>query len=186
MEVSIQEYKWIDDGIYTVTDVLTADECDAYVCLAESLGFSDAPIDVGLAQQQVVKDIRSNTRVMVDDVGRAQSLWERVRAFAPDVVNGAEAIGLNERFRFYRYEPGQSFRWHRDGAYQRPNGQRSRYTLLLYLNENFEGGETKFDLSVIKPKKGMALLFDHNYLHEGAEVTQGRKYVLRTDVMYTN
>jgi hypothetical protein len=30
----------------------------------------------------------------------------------------------------------------------------------------------------------MALVFVHRQLHEGALVLQGRKYVLRTDVMY--
>jgi hypothetical protein len=31
----------------------------------------------------------------------------------------------------------------------------------------------------------MALIFVHDQLHEGAAVVSGRKYVLRTDVMYT-
>lgn len=30
----------------------------------------------------------------------------------------------------------------------------------------------------------MALVFVHRHLHEGAPVIAGRKYVLRTDVMY--
>ncbi|MEQ1701420.1 MAG: hypothetical protein ABMA25_15030, partial [Ilumatobacteraceae bacterium] len=33
------------------------------------------------------------------------------------------------------------------------------------------------------PKTGMALLFQHRILHEGAVVTSGTKYVLRTDVI---
>jgi hypothetical protein len=36
----------------------------------------------------------------------------------------------------------------------------------------------------ITPVKGMALLFHHPVLHRGDAVTAGRKYVLRTDVMY--
>ena len=31
----------------------------------------------------------------------------------------AETTGLNERWRFYRYDPGQQFDWHFDGAYER-------------------------------------------------------------------
>jgi prolyl 4-hydroxylase len=30
----------------------------------------------------------------------------------------------------------------------------------------------------------MALLFDHGLIHEGAELAEGIKYVLRSDVMY--
>ena len=62
---------------------------------------------------------------------------------------------------------------------------------MLYLNDNFTGGETKFydeDRSLrlsVRPQRGMALVFAHLQLHEGAPVAQGRKYVLRTDVMYS-
>jgi hypothetical protein len=36
----------------------------------------------------------------------------------------------------------------------------------------------------VKPKPGMTLVFQHELWHEGAPVTRGRKYVLRTDVLY--
>ena len=65
-------------------------------------------------------------------------------------------------------------------------GERSLLTLMVYLNEDFEGGETAFlELDqVIVPRRGMALLFQHMVLHEGREVRAGTKYVLRTDVFY--
>jgi hypothetical protein len=55
---------------------------------------------------------------------------------------------------------------------------------MMYLNDNFEGGETTFRELKIRPRQGMALLFLHNLYHEGTQVTRGVKYVLRTDVMY--
>jgi prolyl 4-hydroxylase len=36
----------------------------------------------------------------------------------------------------------------------------------------------------VQPKEGMALAFMHSIWHEGAVVRNGKKYVLRTDVMY--
>jgi hypothetical protein len=36
----------------------------------------------------------------------------------------------------------------------------------------------------VRPVRGTALVFRHRLLHEGAPVLTGRKYVLRTDVMY--
>jgi hypothetical protein len=36
----------------------------------------------------------------------------------------------------------------------------------------------------VRPEPGKALVFYHYLSHEGAPVTAGRKYVLRTDVMY--
>lgn len=103
--------------------------------------------------------------------------------------------GLNERFRFYRYTQGQTFKVHFDGAFERTKHEKSFLTLIFYLNDEFKGGETTFfhyrgslDNSPLRyqctPKQGNALIFDHKQLHEGSEVTEGVKYVLRTDVMY--
>jgi hypothetical protein len=60
---------------------------------------------------------------------------------------------------------------------------------LVYLNEACEGGETRFyregrPCLEVHPACGQALVFVHEQLHEGAAVMSGRKYVLRTDVMY--
>ncbi len=46
---------------------------------------------------------------------------------------------------------------------------------MVYLNEEFEGGETVFFVEPeksIKPRAGMGLLFQHPIIHEGAEVTK--------------
>jgi len=55
---------------------------------------------------------------------------------------------------------------------------------MIYLNEGYEGGETHFESSSVTGKMGMALVFEHELLREGAAVTGGVKYVLRSDVMY--
>ena len=39
-------------------------------------------------------------------------------------------------------------------------------------------------VTAVVPEQGMALVFVHAVLHRGAPVTRGRKYVLRSDVMY--
>ena len=52
---------------------------------------------------------------------------------------------------------------------------------------NFVGGHTQFfepDQISVAPRRGMALVFHHPQLHEGAVIEEGVKYVLRTDVMY--
>ena len=37
----------------------------------------------------------------------------------------------------------------------------------------------------LKPEEGMVLVFDHRILHEGEEVLNGKKYILRTELLYT-
>jgi hypothetical protein len=178
------DYTYLTAHIFTVTDFLSLEECDRYIALAEGEGFGDAPINT-LFGPVVEKEIRNNDRVILDEPTLAQMIWERAKDYVPGVLAGFRVVGINERFRFYRYDPGQTFRWHRDGYFQRDNGERSRLTLMIYLNDEFEGGETCFEEVVVRPQRGMALCFVHHLLHEGAEVKSGRKYVMRTDVMYS-
>ena len=69
----------------------------------------------------------------------------------------------------------------------RNENEQSFYTYIIYLNDDFEGGETTFLVTpeiVIKPETGGGLFFQHPIIHEGVVVTKGKKYVLRTDLMY--
>lgn len=177
------EYTSITGDIFTVADFFSADECGDYVRFAESRGFTDAPINTTFGAL-VQKDVRDNTRVMVDDLDRAEQLWKRAVDWVPKSIDRWRAVGVNERLRFYRYELGQRFEWHYDGAFERPSGERSKLTFMIYLNDDFEGGETSFENVTIVPRQGMALFFVHQIRHKGQPVTRGRKYVLRTDVMY--
>ena len=180
----MSEFHWISDEVFTIADFCSEAECDDSIRLGESLGFGDAPINT-FGGAVMMKEVRNNSRVILDDLGLARTFWDRARPYVPRDLGGHAPQGVNERFRFYRYDPGQVFRWHRDGYFERPSGQRSRLTLMVYLNDDFDGGETRFERATIRPSKGMALFFVHHLLHEGSEVTRGRKYVLRTDVMYS-
>jgi prolyl 4-hydroxylase len=170
-------------SIFTIRDVLTADECQQMIAFAEQRGFDAATINA-FGVQRLDKDTRNNDRVIDDDFELAKRLWSRVKKFMPRMLSGRPARGLNERFRYYRYTPGQRFAWHFDGSFARPNGDVSLLTFMIYLNEGYEGGETQFESVSVAGKLGMALVFEHELLHEGAEVTGGIKYVLRSDVMY--
>jgi hypothetical protein len=198
--------------IWTVSNVLTDHECDELIKQSERLGYEEAPINVGGGQQIMMKDLRDNKRTIWDDFTFAEQLHERVKHFVPEkcsdlarcstMGNGFNLSGCNERFRFYRYENGERFNPHYDGCFERrgkERWERSFITCITYLNDVVgEGGETNFldafhrderiKLSV-KPKKGVCLFFTHaGNLHEGAAIPFGsteRKYVIRTDIMYT-
>jgi predicted 2-oxoglutarate/Fe(II)-dependent dioxygenase YbiX len=183
-----------NNKVFTIANVLSPAECAEYVALTENIGYTSAPITTHQGFE-MRPDIRNNERVILDDSKLAHSLWQRVSDSIPNTIEKWQAIGLNERFRFYRYDPGQRFAIHRDGSHRRDNGEKSLLTFMIYLNDGFEGGETRFwlsrnylidecDVSVV-PVTGMALCFVHELLHEGAPVIQGRKYVLRSDVMYS-
>lgn len=85
--------------------------------------------------------------------------------------------------------------------------QQSFLSLLVYLNEDFDGGETgywpdhngihcrflraeekqgrkKDHQVVITPKTGTMVIQDQNILHEGLPTTKGTKYILRSDIIH--
>ena len=170
-------------GVYTIPEVLTPGECNDYIAETEAGGYDAAPI-IAVHGPELMPELRNNSRYIVDDPERAARLWAKVSASVPPMFRGCQAVGLNERFRFYRYDAGESFAPHLDGHYERENGQRSHLTFMIYLNDNYEGGETAFRYARIKPTRGMALVFNHELLHESAPVKKGRKYLLRSDVMF--
>ena len=179
----------IADGIWVVENFFTPEECREWIDFAENIGFGDAPITVGFGKESIRKDVRNNSRVMVDDENKAFLLWERAEPHLPKRLYQRVALGLNERLRFYRYDPGQQFRYHFDGSFRSKNGTQSLLTFMIYLNDEFEGGNTSFlnsEKTIVKPETGMMLAFRHEIMHEGAEVLSGRKYVLRSDVMFSS
>ena len=178
-----------DPIVFTVEGVMTPAECAALVARIEELGPEAAPITTprGFVMRP---DIRNNTRVIFDDHALASDLFGRLLPELPRRMRGLDAVGANERFRCYRYEPGQRFAPHFDGAYFRPNSglyaEGSQLSILFYLNSDFSGGETALiDYEVVvQPRRGSMLAFQHAMLHEGRAVRAGTKYVLRTDAMY--
>jgi hypothetical protein len=93
-----------------------------------------------------------------------------------------ELTGLFVPLRVYRYQPGQQFGLHQDRA----DGARSLLTLMVYLDDDCDGGETDFPEQGerVAPARGDGLWFQHMVLHAGRPVTRGVKHVLRTDVLY--
>lgn len=102
-----------------------------------------------------------------------------------------ELDGIDPRIQLYRYEPGGIFTKHRDGPIYKTAHQRSFFTVLVYLNVEYEGGNTTIfseDLTEsfkVIPEVGSVFVMLQRTLHEGSKVESGRKFLLRCDVMYS-
>src|SRR4051812_9400095 len=91
------------EQVFVIHDFLTAEECAEYVRVTEAAGYGAAPIST-LGGFVMAPEIRNNERVMLDNFEWAKKLWDRAKPFVPSPYLGHEATGLNERFRFYRYD----------------------------------------------------------------------------------
>jgi hypothetical protein len=173
----------LDPYLFIIEDFFTSEECEKYILWSEGKGYEDAKVQVD-GNQVMHKDVRNNSRITFIDFDLATLVWEKFKPFAVNKFANSEVLNLNEMFRFYKYEAGQRFKRHIDGSFIRNEDEASYFTLMIYLNDNFEGGETTFQSVTIKPKKGSALVFYHGMKHAGEEIKSGIKYILRTDVMY--
>jgi len=170
-------------GLTAIEGYLSVEECHDYIKLSESMGYELASIQTPQGPK-FIQDVRNNDRITFDDQALAAALFERAQPFLPGTLNEWSLLGLNERFRFYRYTPGQYFKWHKDGFFCRTDNEVSLLSFLIYLNDGYEGGNTEFQWEIVKPKIGMVLFFPHAMRHQGAPILSGAKYVLRSDVMY--
>jgi prolyl 4-hydroxylase len=170
-------------GVFTVNQFLNKAECQHYIEMGEEMGYQ--PSEVNLASGSARRtDIRNNDRVIFDDPCLAELLFTRAAPLLPAAIDDWRLHGLNERFRYYRYGPGEYFKWHKDGYFEKSPDEVSLLTFLIYLNADFEGGDTQFRWETVRPQEGMLLVFPHKQSHQGAEISAGTKYVLRSDVMY--
>lgn len=87
-----------------------------------------------------------------------------------------------------KYLPGGKYDAHADSEHWNYAGQRWEqsvdrdYSLLLYVNEGYEGGALyfpNFDIR-IQPKRGMLVAFpsDHRYLHAAEPLISGERFVV--------
>jgi prolyl 4-hydroxylase len=176
--------KEVIKNVFVIDKFFSEEECDHFIDVSEKIGYQVATVET--ERGSVILDkVRNNHRILYRNEDLAVNLWKRLSEFAPQKIGNSISVGLNELFRFYKYEAGQKFKKHIDESFIRNDNEASYYTFMVYLNDKFEGGETKFDEISIKSGKGMALIFLHSIPHEGTEVRSGVKYVLRTDIMYT-
>lgn len=141
-------------GAFQLTNVLSKSECQHLIDITESLEYlPDAAVSLP-------RSIRHNHNVTwVVDEKTNDIIWRRCAPLMGDVkgiFSGKKALGLNARFRFYRYQKGDFFKPHTDGDWP---GSRivdrqlvtnaypdrwSQLSFLLFLSDDYEGGSTQF------------------------------------------
>ena len=215
-------------GAFFASDVLSPPQCAALVTLSRAMGLRVAELDKGDAlrrnatQQCVFVDADAAVRSALNVVlpfapARGTAAWMSAGSRTQNGAAPASAVpvpgalrGLNAKCRFLRYADGDSVQPHHDTAWQpcdvdapdfgHGDDALSWLTAIVYLNDDFEGGETTFFVKrdgddygkvAVAPKLGACLLFFHGHhraspLHEGSVARGATKHVLRTDVLFEN
>lgn len=143
------------------------------------------------------EDSKEVERLEFDDKKLANSLWERWIQLHPhpfirivDLQGGHwKPERLNSHFRLARYQTGDHFHRHEDGFFWESWDYRSFSSFMVYLNDvpADQGGSTNFYEHgiTVQPQEGLLVVFDvDDIMHQGEELKQGFKYLLRTDIMF--
>nr|WP_245976764.1 2OG-Fe(II) oxygenase [Oceanobacillus arenosus] len=161
-------------------NVLSDQECDELIQLSK-----DNMHRSKIGDSRQVNDIRTSSGMFFEEEHDILTTIEkRVASIMNIPVEHAEGLQV------LRYTPGQEYKAHYDyfSAASKASKNNRISTLVMYLNDVEEGGETFFpelDFSVT-PKKGMAVYFEYFYddqtlnertLHGGAPVITGEKWI---------
>ncbi|PIC67470.1 2OG-Fe(II) oxygenase [Sporosarcina sp. P21c] len=169
-----------DPLVVVLGNMLSDEECDELIRLStDKLKRSK----IGMVHAE--NEIRTSSSMFIEE--QDNQMVMRIEKRIEAVMN--IPIEHGERLQILHYLPGQQYKAHHDFFSAASNVSNNRIsTLVMYLNDVEQGGETFFPhlkLSVT-PKKGMAIYFEYFYndsllndltLHGGAPVEIGEKYV---------
>ncbi|KAH7093775.1 hypothetical protein FB567DRAFT_180713 [Paraphoma chrysanthemicola] len=193
----------------TVPSFWTASLCKNYVSFLSSLSLTTTPGKPKKGEALRVNDrFQIDDPAFAERLWSQTALKALVTEAQREELWGGTVVGLNPNIRIYRYTQGQFFDQHYDDSNNvtlpgtPPVKARTTWTLLLYLTSPATGcigGETVFypdppkkkskepppEPVVVDLEVGLALLHRHGadcMLHEGREVLQGEKWVIRSDL----
>lgn len=162
----------------------TASECAYLIAAAEPLLEPNVVVDPR-SGQLVPHPIRTSHGAafpLIDENPAVHALNRRIAAATASDVRAGETLQV------LRYAPGQEYRPHLDALPGVAPAQQRAMTFLVYLNDDFDGGETDFPrLGVrFKGSAGDGLMFrnassdgraDERLIHAGLPVRRGVKHL---------
>jgi predicted 2-oxoglutarate/Fe(II)-dependent dioxygenase YbiX len=182
--IAVYEDAW-DKGNETINEILKlTNDTSLNVKFSTSQTNSD-PIDT---QEQ---SIRTSHGLSISKNANINKEMKLINYKCYNVVSSAidnykeifkieQEIKNTEFYGLLRYSVGEQYGFHYDGG----TGSKRSISVLIYLNDDYEGGELEFPnfKLKIKPKAGTLILFPSNYAygHIAHPVTSGTKYVIVT------
>jgi len=164
--------------IYQIRNAVSPSVCRDYMQQGDRVGWSPSNIS-----ELNPSYSRSQACINID----TRALFAAIRHTAPPRLDDMDIVSLAEqRTQLMRYREGEYFGVHTDSPLVAQDGAITKLSLVLYLNDDYAGGETVFpDLALdVKPEVGKILLFPPDLLHMSKPISRGTKYIIRSEVLY--
>lgn len=214
----------------TISGFIDQEECDKLIKRGDERGWQKSSVSGGGHGRKGCENPVTNSFSVLADQTVADDFWSKLKKIVPDnasflgnntyfdsTTKGTEwtKYGIYPHLRLYKYDKNDVFPEHDDYKIRKKivdeDGTQTIYmsflTLLVYLNDDFSGGQTcywpdrkgvhcrfksgddkasgkKEPQIRIKPISGMAVIQDQNIMHEALAPGNGTKYILRTDILY--
>tara|TARA_R100000988_G_scaffold103473_1_gene82959 strand:+ start:1193 stop:2443 length:1251 start_codon:yes stop_codon:yes gene_type:complete len=174
--------------MHEIPNFISHEECDEIIKLIDA-NHTRSSVVVGGTDRSDVTDHRTSSTSNLDpNLETVKEIHSKISQYLNLPLEKGESL------QGQLYEPGQYFKPHNDfftgPAYNmhcRASGNRT-HTLMIYLNDDFEGGETNFPTlkKSVVAEKGKALWWKNMHegatvsetLHEGVAVKSGKKYIV--------
>lgn len=181
---------YTNENIYEYPNVLTSEECEQIIVLAK---------EKGMTQDRYIDGKHVQSKELYYNPALTEQVWLDIQEDIIFTINDRISKILHRSllhqppFEIIKYttstEPSVPHHDTYDDDYLQYYHVKQRFaTMVLYLNDDYQGGETYFPLldKIIYPKKG-TLLFFYNVLpnmktrptslHHSDAITQGEKWV---------
>ena len=128
-----------------INNVFSDEECSNLIIYSENVGYVQASSYIDkYKKEHFFLEIRKSLRCVIDSIDFAKILYKRIAHIIPNKYNDMTFCEINPRFRFLKYTCGDHFAKHTDEHYKNDKNEISLITVLIYPNNDYEGGNTKF------------------------------------------
>lgn len=173
--------------LWELYNVLTEDECKKIIQMGEEEGFYESRVYNKNGQDEL--DTKNRLSGTISFTNKSDPVIMRISEMTEQLTG--LPIENQEFLQLTKYNEGGKYKPHFDtgiGDTDNKGAGDRRATFLIYLNDDFKGGETNFPSIglTIQPKRGKAILFwntdkDENIYeeskHQGMSVLEGQKYI---------
>ena len=189
-------------SIFKISSVFSPLECQKLIEFSEQIQFQEEKFITDLGEGiktpeqnriNVNKEILNFSHLIIHDETNkfTNQIYNRIKQYLPETFDDVKekkqwkVKKLHETHTICKYALNQQFKPQTPGISNKlADGTGKKYSVIIYVNDDYKGGETEFNKYVVDPELGSAVVFYNKFIHVSAPLQSGTKYLFLTDAIY--